>query len=100
MWIGSLAFNIITFLIINYKIRPTTEPLALHYNVITGVDTLGQGINLYRIPFIGISLLVVNLFFSKLVKSPKGFLSFVASFTSFAVSIILLVSILFILNIN
>lgn len=99
-WLSALVINSITFLIIHYKIRPTAEPMALHYNVIVGVDMLGAGTNLYRIPFIGGLLLAVNFIISRLVKSPENFLAFLASFVSFAVAVFLLVAVLFVLRVN
>lgn len=99
-WLGAIVANIITFLIIYYKIRPSHEPLALHYNVMIGVDVLGAGTQLYRIPFIGGLLLAVNFIIAKLVKSPSDFLSFLASLISFIIAAMLLVAVLFVLRIN
>lgn len=99
-WIGAVVVNIITFLVIYYKISPGSEPLVLHYNVILGVDIFGPGIELYRISIIGFVLLAINAAVSKLVKSPGDFLSFIASFVSFSVAVVLLAAVLFVLRVN
>lgn len=99
-WLLALVINIITFLIIHYYIKPSRDSFVLHYNVIIGVDVLGKGTDLYRIPLIGVVLLVINVIVSKLVKSPGNFLGFLASVVSFSVSLILLVAVLFVLRVN
>lgn len=99
-WLGSLVAISITFLLIRYKIAPTSEPLVLHYNVVVGVDLLGSGTELYRLPLIGLAITVINFTISKLVTSPNNFLSFLAGFVSLFVAVVLFAATLFIIAAN
>ena len=47
LWTLCLVLNIITFLFIFFKIHPGDKTLALHYNVLIGVQWYGKGKNLY-----------------------------------------------------
>lgn len=98
--ITSLLLIIVSFLLIQYKINPSSETMALHYNVLTGVDELGPGTHAYRIPGIALVLVGVNFLLGKTVRSPGNFLSLLFAITSFAVSAILVVAVLFILRVN
>ncbi len=64
LWVGALIINTISFLTIWYKIHPSGLPVALHYTVLSGIDILGPGTELYKVPFIGSLVFVVNLILS------------------------------------
>lgn len=98
-WSIAILSIIVSFLIIYFKIRPTSEPMALHYNVIVGVDALGPGTHLYRIPLIGLIVLVVNILFSRFGKGASQSLVLLAGITSAVVAVILLCAVLFLLKI-
>ena len=91
-----MSFNIITFLFIYYKIHPTDATLALHYNVLSGVDLYGKGITLYNIPAAGLAIAVANFIFFRMIKNEQRFLSFLSAFVSAGVQIVLLAAVLFI----
>ena len=100
LWSLCLILNIITFLFIYFKIRPTDATLALHYNVLVGVETYGNGKNLYLIPGVGFAISAVNFILDKAIKKNETFLASLAVFTSLCAQIILLASVLFLVKVN
>jgi hypothetical protein len=90
LWALSLIFNIITLLLITYQIHPQNKTLALHYNVISGVDWYGNGINLYQIPAAGFLITILNFVFYVSVKKSRTFYAPLAASTSLVVQLILL----------
>jgi hypothetical protein len=83
-----------------FKIHPGNSTLALHYNVLIGVEWYGKGKNLYFIPGIGFLVALVNYIFYKALNDKGSFLSFLAAFVSISVQIILLISVLFLSTVN
>lgn len=101
LWSGSLIFIIITFLIVFFKIRPTSSAtFALHYNVLFGVDTFGSGNEFYKLPIISLIVTGINFLIYKFVTGKDTILSFVLVLSAFLVSLIILVATLFLLRVN
>ncbi len=100
LWLLCLSINIITLLLIYYKIHPSNNFLVLHYNVLVGVDSAGKGINFYNIPLVGFLISAVNFIFYRAVKTFQPFLAFLSVFTSIFVQLILFLSVVFLVRIN
>ncbi len=100
LWALCLILNIITFLFIYYKIHPGDKILALHYNVLAGVEWYGTGKNLYFIPEVGLSITGINFILYRALKNNGAFFSFLAIFTSLCVQLVLFFSILFLARVN
>ncbi len=103
LWIGTIIVTSISFLTIYYKIRPQDNPqavVALHYNVIVGVDLYGKGINLFLIPLASTIIAAVNFVVYRLMRYRQSFLAELASGMSFVVSVILFGAVLFLLRVN
>ncbi len=90
LWSLCFILNIITFLFIYFKIHPTNQTLALHYNVLVGVETYGAGKSLYYIPAIGLAISLVNLMLQKALKDSRNLLPLLTVFSSLCVQVILL----------
>lgn len=100
LWAVCLAANIITFLFIYFKIHPGAKTLALHYNVLVGVEWYGKGANLYLIPGVGLAITAVNFTLYKALKNDDNFLSYLTVFISLCVQVILLVGAIFLATVN
>jgi len=100
LWALCLIFNIITFLFIYFKIHPGDKTLALHYNVLIGVEWYGKGKNLYFIPGVGLALSAVNFTLYKALRNNKFFLSQLTVFVSLCAQVILLAAALFLSKVN
>lgn len=92
LWGVCLCLNIITFLFILFKIHPGNKTLALHYNVLVGVEWYGKGRNLYFIPGVALLISAVNFVLYKKLKDDEVFLSVLTVFVSICAQIILLLS--------
>ncbi|MCL5667215.1 MAG: hypothetical protein M1383_05610 [Patescibacteria group bacterium] len=100
LWLSGLVLNIITFLIIFYKINPGGRPLALHYDVLVGVDWYGKGRNLYLIPFAGLAVLIINFILYRSLKNIASFLAFLSGFVSVGIQLVLLLAVILLSRIN
>ena len=100
LWLVCLLLNIITFLFIYFKIRPGIKPLALHYNVLIGVEWYGTGRNLYFIPAIGLAIILINFILYRAFKKTPDFLSGLTVLVSLFVQIILLAAVMFLAKVN
>ncbi len=100
LWIVCLLLNIITFLLVFYKIHPGDRILALRYNILVGVEWYDKGNNLYLIPGAGLAVLSVNFILFKALNKSGRFLSLLALLVTFVVESALLLSILMLARVN
>jgi hypothetical protein len=101
LWPLSFLFNIITFLIIRYKLGGNSESsMALKYNIISGVEWFGKGQNLYLIPIVGFFIFVINFILFRSLRNAEPFLSILTTSATLVVQIILLFGILFLMRVN
>ena len=83
-----------------FKIHPGTQNLALHYNVLVGVEWYGKGRNLYFIPGIGLAITAVNFTLYRALKDNRFFLAELTAYVSIFVQIILLIAAMFLARVN
>ena len=57
------ALNIATWVWIVWNIRPQTEPVFLHYNILYGVDLIGSWYKVFYLPLLGLGIFLFNSFF-------------------------------------
>ncbi len=100
LWVVCAVLNIITFLFIFFKIHPGTQNLALHYNVLVGVEWYGKGRNLYFIPGIGLVISAVNYILYRALKDNRFFLAELTAYVSMFIQIILLIATMFLARVN
>lgn len=91
---------ILTFLATYFKIRSSEGTLALHYNVIIGVDSLGNKYGLLQLPGIALGIATVNWLLSRFIQTRDQFLSLLAVFVSFVAALFLFFSVLFLYFVN
>lgn len=100
LWALCLIFNIITLLLIIYKIEPSGKTLALHYNVVFGIDWYGEGNNLYQIPIAAFLITLLNFIFFKLLQSTKMFYENLTVGASLLAQLIFLFATVLLIRIN
>ncbi len=100
VWIATFIVNIITLAIIVAQGK-VSRSVVLHYNVIVGAEYFGDASNNYKIPAIGLFILVFNtVMYVFLRRAKQDFLAEVSIYTTLLVSIVLLVAYMFLLSIN
>jgi hypothetical protein len=101
-WLWGSAFSvfIITLLFTLFKINGSPDVVALHYNVIIGVDRLGSKWQLLVLPGVGAFMLVINFVLAWAVRSTGRFVPFLAALASVVGNLLLLLAILFLLRVN
>jgi len=57
---SSLLINLATWFWLLWEIRPQTDPIFLHYNILFGVDYVGEWWRILYLPIIGLMILLVN----------------------------------------
>ncbi len=100
LWALCLILNIITFLVIFFKIHSVSTTLALRYNVLAGVLWYGRGSNLYFIPAVGLAISAVNFAVYRAVRDRHELFSWLPVFASLFGQTILLAATLFLIKIN
>lgn len=100
LWTFSLSLNIITFLLIYFKILPSGKILALHYNVLSGVDWYGGGKNILLLPAVGLSLGLGNFILFKAQSGYPGFLKLLPPLVTLTVQLIILAAVIFLARVN
>lgn len=88
----ALAFiiNIITCLVLWFYATPTSQQVALHYNVVVGFDELGTGYKLYQLPALAFLIGIVNLFLVRMFKDRQVYIAAAAGTVALVAAIVLL----------
>lgn len=100
LWSATAIVIIITFLAVYYKVRSSPQTLALHYNVIVGVDVLGSRAKLYQIPLTAAVIAVINIALVRLLRLRQQFLPVMLAAISLTCAVIMLAAVLFLYQVN
>jgi hypothetical protein len=100
LWGLSIVLLIVTFAAVYYKIHSGPQLIALHYNVIVGVDLVAGKNSLFKVPLTGLVIGVVNYFLPRLIKFEPEFLSFLAGLVTVLIQLLLLASVIFLFRVN
>lgn len=90
----------IALLFVRFYIHPGPESLALHYNVLAGVDLFGRGYELYTIPGVAFAAVAMNALFSWAVRQSRSFLGWLLGAFSLVVSLVVLLSVVLLAKVN
>lgn len=103
VWINfivALLLNIAMWVMIYVKVAPTDQSVVLHYNVLSGIDLLGQWYQIYTLPLIGLVLLIFNYVVAYKIYNRQVIFSYFLTVASSLEQIILLVSTFFVILVN
>lgn len=101
LWLLGIICNIITFFIIYIKISSGQNQFALKYNIISGVEWRGSGINFYLFPVIGLVVMAMNFALAKFLEKYRiVFLKELSAFTTLTFQFVLLLATVFLMKIN
>ena len=94
------VFIILIFWFVLSKIKPATEDLFLHYNIIFGVDLIGAWWKLYLIPGAALVGGFANLAISYFLYRNNGFMARFIAFATFTLELFLLIAANLIIGLN
>ena len=100
LWGTTAVLVIITFLIAHYKIKSVSSTVALHYNVIVGVDLLGKSSDFYKIPLAALVIGIINFLVYRFATNRQDFIALLTALVSALASLILFASLLFLSFVN
>lgn len=100
LWGTAIVLFIVTLVVVYFKINDAPDTIALRYNVIVGVNEIGNKYELYKIPATGLLITGINFALVKFQKFDKTLLPFLAGFTSVAVNLILLIATIFLFRVS
>ena len=100
LWSATVLVIIITFLAAYLKIRSAPQTLALHYNIIIGVDVLGSRTKLYQVPLTSVVIAFINLLLSRLLRLKQNFLPLLLAAVSLTCALVILAGLLFLYQVN
>ncbi len=73
--LGSILIQIFLWWNLIANIRSDAGQIFLHYNIIFGVDLVGDWWKIYLVPLAGIAVILLNYFFSLMFYSVDKFLA-------------------------
>jgi hypothetical protein len=99
-WVIAIVIFIITLVALYFKMRGAPDSVALRYNVIIGVNEIGNKYELLKIPLTGLLIGGVNFALTKLQKFDRALLPFLAALVSAIVNLFLLIALLFLFRVS
>jgi len=96
----SLSIQIFCWVYILFNIKPSVGRLFLHYNIVFGVNLLGEWWKILYFPIGGLVVILVNFVASFLLYKKDRFVSWLLSFWALMINIFLLVEIYLLIRLN
>ncbi|MEJ0021218.1 MAG: hypothetical protein WDN47_01410 [Candidatus Doudnabacteria bacterium] len=84
--------NIIHWLILFSKIKPSKTQILLHYNVVLGPDLISKSQYIYWIPLLALILLLINASVASIFYKKEKLAAYFLNISSIAVQLIFLVA--------
>lgn len=100
LWALTIITLIITLILSYFKARSGLSTVALHYNVIIGVDLLGRSRDLYLIPLSGGCVAILNYLVYRFAIPKGDFLGVITALVSWLVALVLCAAIMFLFFVN
>lgn len=99
-WGIAIVLFIITLVAVYFKMRHAPDTIALRYNIIVGVNEIGNKYELLKIPATGLLIGGVNYALVRLQKFDRSFLPFLAALVTVLVNAFLLIAVLFLFRVS
>ncbi|MFA6098503.1 MAG: hypothetical protein WCV50_00295 [Patescibacteria group bacterium] len=90
-FILQIAINCATSLYIYQNIKPSEQPIYLHYNIYFGVDLIGNWYQMYILPLVGFIVILINAIITLFIyKKSKILTNLINSLTAILLLFVLL----------
>ncbi|OGH68621.1 MAG: hypothetical protein A2754_01885 [Candidatus Magasanikbacteria bacterium RIFCSPHIGHO2_01_FULL_47_8] len=96
----SAALQVVMWWYITSKISPTNEQIFLHYNIMFGIDLVGEWWKIFFAPIAGVAVLLINYFLSFSLYGSNKFLARLLSVFTICFQALLLVGVVIIVRLN
>lgn len=96
----SLFLNLGIWIILYIFIKPSFEPVYLHYNIYFGIDLIGEWYRIYIIPLTGFVVILVNYLAGAIIYSSKRVLSYLVVIFAIPVNLFLALAAILLAFIN
>jgi len=84
-----LFANLILYVIMCLGIKPTTEPVILHYSVYFGIDLIGQRYKVFLVPAVGSFIFLINFSLAVFFYKREKLISYLLSAITFFLMLLL-----------
>lgn len=88
----SLVLNLANWFWLLWRIRPQTEQIFLHYNILFGVDYIGEWWRVLFLPISGLIILLINAVIGWYYFNQNKFVAYLLNFTGLLCQIFLLIA--------
>ncbi len=96
----SLLILILTGIIFYLGLGSITAPLVIHFDTYRGIDFLGSPLQAFGIIISAFVIILINLLLANFLYSRERFLSYIFTFVSFDLAILILIAISVIISVN
>jgi|SaaInlStandDraft_4_1057021.scaffolds.fasta_scaffold128846_1 hypothetical protein len=96
----SIFLNLGIWIALHTSIKPSLEPVYLHYNIYFGIDLIGEWYRIYIIPLTGLIIILVNYLAGAIMYSSKKVLSYLVVIFAIPVNLFLALAAILLAFIN
>jgi len=89
---GAVVLNAALWLYLAFKVRPSPEPMTLHYTIYFGIDRVGEWYRTYVLPFAGLAIAGVNYYITIVYRSREPLIGNLLAVTSLVAQLLLWIS--------
>ena len=98
------VFSFLTLFFLSFvafmKLQNVSSPLVIHFDAYKGIDFFGGKTEIFGILFSAFVMVLMNFFLADFLYNRQRFLSYLFSFGSLAISILILIAISVIISVN
>lgn len=92
MLLLSLAVNLFVWFWLVFRIRPQSELIFLHYNILFGVDYIGEWWRVYFMPLTGLLIFILNFVVGWALFHKDKFVSIILNAVNLMCQVLILVA--------
>jgi len=100
MSVLAMLINVFVWAWIIFQIKPQEELIFLHYNILFGVDYVGEWWRVYYLPLTGLFIFITNFFISWLSFHKDKFISIIFQAINLVCQIFLLIAVALLMFLN
>ncbi len=95
-----LLILVVAFCFVYLKIIDVQTPLIIHFDAYKGIDFIGGKMDVFGILILALVIILINLFLADFLYQRERFLSYILGFGSLGLSVLILIAVAVIINVN